>query len=169
MAGDQINPSISGSLIAFESDGDIFVYDMATNTLYQVTNTPSIVESLADLWLAPDGFVRVVYTAQETDRNVYVKTFFVGTAGADPIADLIGLVQSFSVQPHGIENSLIVKLQNARNDLQAGDPAAACRMLDAFVNEVRAQAGKHIAGGAGGQADQLISAADQLKAAHGCP
>src|SRR5690242_10261199 len=40
--GDQRNPSISGSLISFESqvgtEYDIFAYDVATGTLYQATN-----------------------------------------------------------------------------------------------------------------------------------
>jgi len=45
IAGSQSNPSVSGGVIAFESrdtvtsPADIFVYVIATNTLYQVTST----------------------------------------------------------------------------------------------------------------------------------
>ena len=83
---------------------------------------------------------------------------------SDLINDLIGLVQSFNL-PHGIENSLIVKLQNAQNSLAAGDTAGVCDRLTAFVNQVNAQAGKVLTAE---QADQLIAEAEQIKAALGC-
>jgi len=83
---------------------------------------------------------------------------------SDLIGDLIGLVQSFNL-PQGIENSLIVKLQNAQNSLAAGDTAGACDKLAAFVNQVNAQAGKALTVE---QANLLIAGADQIKAALGC-
>jgi probable HAF family extracellular repeat protein len=80
------------------------------------------------------------------------------------IDDLIALVRSFNL-PKGIENSLIVKLQNALNSLAKGDMAATCNRLDAFINDVNAQAGKALTID---QANQLITGVDQIKTALGC-
>jgi probable HAF family extracellular repeat protein len=80
------------------------------------------------------------------------------------IDDLIGLVQTFNV-PKGIENSLLVKLQNAQDSLAAGDTANACDRLTAFIHEVSAQAGKALPTE---QADQLMAGAEQIKAVLGC-
>jgi hypothetical protein len=44
----------------------------------------------------------------------------------------------------GIANSLDSKLDNAKSKLTAGDTTAAKNMLNAFVNEVEAQNGKHL-------------------------
>lgn len=58
LAGQQVNPYISSGVIAFESratDGDpadIYVYVMATNTLLQVTNSPTVDDTLKDVTVA---------------------------------------------------------------------------------------------------------------------
>lgn len=82
---------------------------------------------------------------------------------AQLIDDLTGLVQSFNL-PKGIENSLIVKLQNAQNALAGGDAEAARHLLDTFIREVNAQAGKTLATD---QADQLVAGANAILAALG--
>ncbi|AKQ65542.1 Cell surface protein [Myxococcus hansupus] len=81
LPGMDANPSISGSLIAFErrdpakNDFDIVLYDMNTETLYAITNTPEN-ESLTDLSVDADGTVRVVWTvSQNGDFNVHAFTF----------------------------------------------------------------------------------------------
>ncbi len=62
-----VNPSISRGVVAFEATvppathPDIYVYVIATNTIYQVTNTPDIDEELNDVNVQPDGTVRVVW------------------------------------------------------------------------------------------------------------
>jgi Tol biopolymer transport system component len=78
--GFQHNPTISGNLVAFESfelatSRDIFLYDLTTGALFQLTQT-LIDETLSDIAVAPDGQIRVVWTALEgTDANVYALTF----------------------------------------------------------------------------------------------
>ncbi|MGH9510407.1 MAG: SBBP repeat-containing protein, partial [Terriglobales bacterium] len=65
---------------------------------------------------------------------------FVTKISAPTISDLINLVMSFNLQ-HGIANSLDAKLQNAQAALdaaRAGDLASACKLLNAFINEVQA-------------------------------
>ena len=51
--GDQRDVSISGDWIAFESQGqqvhDVLVYDLRTEYLYQVTNTPLVDEMLSEI------------------------------------------------------------------------------------------------------------------------
>jgi hypothetical protein len=45
----------------------------------------------------------------------------------------------------GVANSLMAKLDAAQAALDRGQPGVAVNLLHAFVNEVNAQAGKHIA------------------------
>ncbi|QSQ25231.1 hypothetical protein JY651_10000 [Pyxidicoccus parkwayensis] len=81
LPGTDANPSISGSLVAFErkapgkSDFDIVLYDLKTQTLYQLTSGTEN-ESLNDLSMSADGTVRVVWTAPANgDFNVHAFTF----------------------------------------------------------------------------------------------
>lgn len=82
--GEQYNPSIRGQILAFESrvgtgNPDIFVVDLATNRLFQITNTPTFSESLNDVTVLPGGEVRLVWQAVDqttpTDGNIYGSTF----------------------------------------------------------------------------------------------
>lgn len=82
--GEQYNPSIRGQLVAFESrvglgNPDIFLVDLATNRMFQVTNTPTQAETLNDVTVLPGGEVRLVWQAVlETDPfngNIYASTF----------------------------------------------------------------------------------------------
>jgi hypothetical protein len=84
IAGDQQNPSISAGVIAFESratagaDSDLFIYVIATNMLYQVTNTPGVNEMLSDVFVLPDGEIRLVWAADDGpdgEQNIYGATF----------------------------------------------------------------------------------------------
>jgi hypothetical protein len=78
-------------------------------------------------------------------------------------------VQSLNLQ-RGIANSLDAKLQNAQDALEAaraGSLASACNKLNAFANEVQAQAGNWTL--AADQAELLLSATSQIRAALGCP
>ncbi|MBZ4421712.1 hypothetical protein [Myxococcus sp. RHSTA-1-4] len=81
LPGLDANPSISGSLVAFErrapdkSDFDIALYDLRSQALYMLTQGPEN-ENLNDLSMSPDGTVRVVWTAAENgDFNVHSFTF----------------------------------------------------------------------------------------------
>lgn len=89
--GDEYNPSIRGNVIAFEhreptaSDSDLYVYDLATNRLFQITNTPTISETLNDVTILPDGKIRVVWAANDdldgVSRNIYGATFTLPSTG----------------------------------------------------------------------------------------
>ena len=87
---------------------------------------------------------------------------------ASLLSDLIALVETFNLR-RGIENSLDAKLQNAEAALTAageGSLGVACNLLDAFINEVEAQSGHALTVD---QANQLITMANQVKAALNCP
>lgn len=88
LPGEQRNPNISGSLIAFESRNfadatpnfDIYLYDLANTTLYRLTNTPFLDETLNDVTIA-GGNVRVIWSVLEQDLNVYAYTFGLSGGG----------------------------------------------------------------------------------------
>jgi len=48
------------------------------------------------------------------------------------------------IDNEGVENSLDVKLENARKKIEGGDIKTAKNILNAFLNEVKAQNGKHL-------------------------
>jgi hypothetical protein len=92
------HPAIAGSFVAFEaSDGmqnDLYVYDLATGTMRQITNTTQS-ETLSDITV--DGnTVRVVWQVNEGgDLNIYASEFSIAppcdcsqVAGFTPLATL---------------------------------------------------------------------------------
>jgi Tol biopolymer transport system component len=171
------NPSIAGNFIAFESravvfgTSDIFVYDLAQNRLYQLTNTVAVNEQLNDITVLTDGRVRTVWASDEDgfdQRNVRGATFTLARPAASQITDLIALVLSFNLK-QGIENSFDAKLHNVLAALDAagtGDNATACHKLAAFVHEVEAQTGKALTAT---QSAQLMAATARVKTELGCP
>lgn len=116
----------------------------------------------------PVGANSVTCTATDASGNSTTANFAVTVFGApDQIADLIALVNSFNLR-QGIENSLDAKLRNVIDALAAangGDVVAACGKLGSFINEVKAQSGKALTMA---QANQLIAAANRVKASLGC-
>jgi hypothetical protein len=92
LPGVDANPSISGSLIAFErqeplstsANFDIVLFDLSTQTLYRLTETPQS-ESLNDVSVGSDGLVRVVWSVPENGDDVYAFTFRLpGNPGCNP-------------------------------------------------------------------------------------
>lgn len=83
LPGNDTNPSISGSLIAFERwdaaaaqpNYDIYLYDLESQTLYALTQTPEH-ENLNDISVGADGTVNVVWTVPENgDFDVHAFSF----------------------------------------------------------------------------------------------
>ena len=82
----------------------------------------------------------------------------VGLDLAATFADLIRLTESYVVHP-GLENSLVAKLRAAQAAAARGDDSTKQNILEAFVNELEAQAGKALPAV---QAEQLIRIARSL-------
>ena len=217
LAGLQQDPSISNGVIAFENrtspenPADVWIYVLATNTLFRVTETPTVHDTLNDVTVLPSGDVRVVWTANDDlepgFHNVYARTFAIPAApdtdgdgildasdncplvanpsqadrdgdgigdACDPLdgrppqqqlADLEAAVLGLGLDK-GITNSLLVKIQGVSRALTDGNTASACSKLQAFINEVEAQAGNKIPAAA---ATDLIAAVQQIRDGLGCP
>lgn len=169
--GDQRDVRIAGNLIVFESQTadksyDVFVYDLRTARLYQVTNTPGVDETLSDIASGCDGANRIVYAVPGPfgDFDVYAFTFQLSESITDQLNDLTALVRSFNLHD-GTENSLITKLQDALVAVTASDTATACASLTAFINAGQAQSGKKLTPD---QVKQLVDSATEVKGDLGC-
>ncbi len=106
LPGEQYNPSIAGSIIAFESrttpfrPSDIMLYDLGTGRLFQITDTSLNNEALNDVAVLDDGSVRLVWQSDDDadgfSTNIYGATFFLPSTGIPEPATLlllgIGLV-----------------------------------------------------------------------------
>jgi hypothetical protein len=170
LPGDQRDVRISGNLVVFESGTnpyyDVFLYDLSTARLYQVTNTPTTGETLSDIITGCDGLNRIVYAVPGTfgDFDVWGFNFQLNDSINDQLSDLIALVRSFKLHD-GTEASLISKLQDAIGAVNNSDTATACDSLTAFINASQAQSGKKLTAN---QVGQLIDAAAQIKTDLGC-
>jgi hypothetical protein len=99
LSGIQRNPNIASNLISFESSAgvgaqfDIWLYDLATNRLYQLTDT-SISETLTDVTTGPAGLVRVVWAQPKQvypyDMDVYAMSFLVDTTPPVITPEILG-------------------------------------------------------------------------------
>jgi hypothetical protein len=93
LPGEQRNPSINKGIVSFESiapgasAADVFLYEIATNRLFQVTSTEGIDESLNDIFVMPNGTVRAVWAQGPFgDRDV---------RGADLLLPPVGPTYNF--------------------------------------------------------------------------
>ena len=170
--GEQRNVSISGNLVSFESpvqlgnvlEYDIFVYDINSGKLFQVTKTPED-EGRSDISIS-NGFARIIYEtpSASTNNDVIAFTFRPPAAVADQITDNSALVDSFQL-PAGTANSLTAKLRDALAAIAASDTPTACTALSSFINACQAQSGKKLTVD---QATQLINSANLIRFNLGC-
>ena len=87
LSGLQQDPSISNGVIAFENrsspenPADVWIYVLATNTVFRVSETPTVHDTLNDVTVLPSGDVRVAWVANDDLEpglhNVYARTFTV--------------------------------------------------------------------------------------------
>jgi len=170
--GDQRDLSISGSLIAFESEVqlnnqneyDIFVYNLSTATLYQVTNTPAT-EFTSRISFC-NGVGRIVYVSAGADWDVYAFTFQIPSqpSPAGQINALIALVRSFNLSP-ALESALVTKLQDALAAVNSGNTATACSSMTSFISKVQSQSEKKLPAE---EKSELVNSANQIKTNLGC-
>jgi hypothetical protein len=93
-----------------------------------------------------------------------IQAILLTPTGGQPIEDIIDLIGQLDL-PNGTENSLLAKLYSALDCDDRGNAACMCNALRAFVNEVRAQAGKALTEE---EAQLLLAAAQGLMATLGC-
>lgn len=88
--GAQYNPSIRGNIVAFEgrpnggSESDLFLVELTSNRIFQITATPGVNETLNDVTVLPNGDVRVVWQASQTD-NVLFSDIYGATFALPPV------------------------------------------------------------------------------------
>ena len=84
LPGAQRNPSVASGIVAFESiavgasSADLFIYEVSSNRLFQLTDTPSLDEQLNDVTVLPDGSIRVVWAEHpesSSDNDILAQTF----------------------------------------------------------------------------------------------
>ena len=84
LAGAQRNPSIANGIVAFEStdvestSADLFIYEISSNRLFRLTDTPTLDEQLNDVTVLGDGSIRVVWAAHpdtSPDNDIFAQTF----------------------------------------------------------------------------------------------
>ena len=108
------------------------------------------------------GKTLVTCGAEDTAKNTASASFTVTVkAAAQQLADLRAAVQAV-----GPGTSLADKVMAAQAAYTAGDPARTCEILNAFINQVKAQTGKSIT--APSTADTLIADATRIRAVLGC-
>ena len=118
LSGFQKNPSIAGKFIAFESSEtlggkpDLYVYDMVSNLLYRITDTPLITEQLSDIAMLPNCDLRVIWATDEdgtNSRNIRAATFSLGGCG-DTTAPVLGTLTDVIVTlpPNSTATSMTV-------------------------------------------------------------
>lgn len=141
LPGVDSNPSISGSLIAFErqdpsSSGlnyDIVLFDLRTQTLYRLTDTPSS-EALNDISVGRDGLVRVVWSVPENGFDVFSFTFRLpGNPECDPHLQSTTLAEDVCNEPgnHPLVASVMLerapgKPQEASSSFEASGEGVLC-------------------------------------------
>ncbi len=165
--GDQRHATVSRHLISFESryllSYEIYVYDIRTGNLSKGTFTLHD-ERLSEISVC-NGVGRIVYAIPENGAfDVYAFSFQVPRVTEDQIDDLMAVIRSFNL-PQGTTNSLITKLQNVLDAIEASDTAAACSSLTAFANVCGAQSGKKLTAD---QTTQLTNSVNQIKSDLGC-
>jgi len=167
--GNQRRVRLSGSLVEFESENglayDIFLYDLSTSRLYQVTNK-AWEERFSDVSAECDGLHRIVYVVNDVygDFDTWAQEFELPDSIPDQLNNVVHLVESFNLHD-GMGNSLLSKLQDALTAINNIDSGTACDSLTAFINASQAQAGKKLTTS---QSTQLIEAATAIKSNLGC-
>jgi hypothetical protein len=82
LPGAQARPSIDRGVISFDGGpgafADVFVYVIATNTLYQVTDTTDVNETSSDVSVLPNGDIRVTWLEGSSGNVVRALTFTPG-------------------------------------------------------------------------------------------
>ena len=106
------------------------------------------------------GDTKVTCTATDAADHAASASFTVHVKGAaEQIADQIALVGSAG------GNSFALQLQDARDELAAGDKNDACGTLAAYIQHVKSQSGKQLSASL---AATLVSNATRIRAVIGC-
>jgi hypothetical protein len=147
--------------------GSTATIDSSTHTIYVINSTFD-----PTLPTGPATFITSLNDQTGVTTNGLSTADFLGSLGFLPVsitadsirADVSSALASGAIDNRGIANSLLVKLNAAAAERATGRCSAAANHYNAFIHEVNAQSGKHIAAAT---AAQLVSEAQFLVA--NCP
>lgn len=153
---DETAPTISASDVtadATSADGATVTYDASASD--NLDPSPSLACDRASGSTFPIGQTTVTCTATDQAGNTATATFTVTVRGAaDQIADELSSA-----------GGLGAKQQAALADVQAGKTDAACGVLGAYANQVRALAGKKLPAD---EAARLLATVQRIRTLLGC-
>ncbi|MGB6463925.1 MAG: Ig-like domain repeat protein [Nitrosotalea sp.] len=146
--------SVSGREVTFSStNGTLATATDATSGIDKITYSPPSGSTF------PIGQTTVTVTVTDNAGNVATGTFHVTVLTPTGTSQqLIATITSMNLD-HGTTNSLDTKLNASISSLNSGNTIAAKNQLNAFINEVNAQAGKNITPS---QAMELIQTAQDI-------
>jgi hypothetical protein len=154
--------TVSSNIVVYptSTSGASVSYPPATAT-DNLTPTSSIVitYSAASGSAFAIGNTTVTVTATDLAGNSVTGSFTIAVlTPAQATASTVTTIQNMNIQ-QGIANSLVSQLQSALTSINAGKNTQAANQLDAFINHVQAQSGKHLTTS---QANQLIADAQNI-------
>ncbi len=156
--GDPITPPVGGE-VWVETTYDLRPgYTWLVNAVGSSTSHPN--PTMVSTGTSPLGEPLYIFLATG-DRNEQLLFHSITLDGCGPenlIGNLIAFVESV-VLHGGIENALVSKLENALASFETGNATAAVNKLEAFKNQVEAQAGKKIDAG---DAQRMLDAANAI-------
>ena len=190
--GEQYNSSIRGQIVAFESrvglgNPDIYIADLATNRLFQVTNTPNRAETLNDVTVLPTGEIRLVWQGVEEvdpfNGNIYAATFrlppVVVVDSTPPDLVVPASIAVDATSPSGAEVSYVATATDAidpnpvvtcappsGSKFPVGTTAVTCTATDSSGNSATARFNVTVFG-AGEQISDLIDLVESFKLRRG--
>ena len=151
--------TVVGSSLNSENLDEAFVWTSASG-MTGLGTLPGDLHSRAT-GVSGDGMIAVGYSFDAAGFNEAFLVQLKLPTPSELVTALIEQVLGLNLQ-HGIENSLDSKLDaafRALDDVNENNDIAAINALDAFINAVRAQRGRHIPAAA---ADALIAAALEI-------
>ena len=97
--------------------------------------------------VTPGTYVFVVSPQPDSPDHPHSISFTIEVnASPEAVTDVIAAFQAAgAIDNSGIANALATKLADAKNAAEAGDTTRAANSLGALINQIHAQAGKHIA------------------------
>jgi len=158
--------TLPGDLVANATSPAGAVVNYTVSATDNADPSPTVACAPASGSTFPVGTSVVSCTATDVAGNSSNGTFSIVVNGAAAQASiLVAVVENLDLSA-GATESLTSKLENALASLAAGNVTSGCNVLSAFINQVAAQSGKQFTAA---EADQLIAAANQVRAAQGCP
>jgi hypothetical protein len=126
-------------------------------SLLTVTNNANISDTNFDV---AQTYSYYLTTVNALGSESIPSEFITVKGGVELVGDSIALVRSYNLE-FGVQNSLLSKINQAREALSRGQASVACSIMQAFINDVNAQSGNKLTVI---QANQLRAQANNIRA-----